>query len=52
VIFILDVEVLLQDTQGKFYEKRRVSSEVIKRPGPQEDEVLTVMSTRGRPGTR
>jgi hypothetical protein len=29
VIFILDMEVLLQDTQGKFYETTRVSGDVI-----------------------
>jgi hypothetical protein len=29
VIFILDMEVLLQDCQGKFYEATRVSGDVI-----------------------
>lgn len=29
VIFILDMEVLLQDCQGKFYETTRVSGNVI-----------------------
>jgi len=35
VIFILDMEVLLQDCQGKFYEATRVS----------DDDVITIETT-------